>query len=130
MDICLNPNDYWYKTLVGKNAVVPICGIKVPIISDSYVDIEVGTGCLIVTPAHDINDYNLVIKHNLDTIDIFDENAILNKHSLHCEGKDRIEVREEIENEKKRSNHLIKKENNNHNDGRSERNNEENEARR
>ena len=121
--ICVNPKDDRYKTLVGKNAVVPICGRKVPIISDSYVDIEFGTGCLKVTPAHDINDYNLGIKHNLDTIDIFDENAILNNHGLHYEGKDRFEVREEIENELNKSNLLIKKENYIHNVGRSERTN-------
>ena len=121
--ICVNPKDDRYKTLVGKNAVVPICGRKVPIISDSYVDIEFGTGCLKVTPAHDINDYNLGIKHNLDTIDIFDENAILNNHGLHYEGKNRFEVREEIENELNKSNLLIKKENYIHNVGRSERTN-------
>ena len=121
--ICVNPKDDRYKTLVGKNAVVPICGRKVPIISDSYVDIEFGTGCLKVTPAHDLNDYNLGIKHNLDTIDIFDENAILNNHGLHYEGKDRFEVREEIENELNKSNLLIKKENYIHNVGRSERTN-------
>ena len=121
--ICVNPKDDRYKTLVGKNAVVPICGRKVPIISDSYVDIEFGTGCLKVTPAHDINDYNLGIKHNLDTIDIFDENAILNNHGLHYEGKDRFEVREEIENELNKSNLLIKKEEYIHNVGRSERTN-------
>ena len=121
--ICVNPNDDRYKEIIGKNAIVPICNRRVPIISDPYVDLEFGTGCLKVTPAHDINDYNLGIKHNLDTIDIFNEDAELNSNGLHYEGKDRFIVRKEIEAELKKNDLLIKKENYSHNVGRSERTN-------
>jgi valyl-tRNA synthetase len=121
--LCVNPKDDRYKGFIGKYAIVPICGRKIPIIADSYVDLEFGTGCLKVTPAHDINDYNLGIKHNLNTIDIFDENASLNINGLHYEGKDRFLVRKEIEVELKAKNLLVKKENYIHNVGRSERTN-------
>ena len=121
--VCVNPKDERYKSFIGKFAVVPICGRKIPIIADSYVDLEFGTGCLKVTPAHDINDYNLGIKHNLNTIDIFDEKASLNINGLHYEGKDRFLVRKEIEVELKAKNLLVKKENYIHNVGRSERTN-------
>ena len=121
--ICVNPKDDRYKEIIGKNAIVPICNRRVPIISDPYVDLEFGTGCLKVTPAHDINDYNLGIKHNLDTIDIFNEDAELNSNGLHYEGKDRFIVRKEIEAELKKNDLLIKKENYSHNIGRSERTN-------
>ena len=121
--LCVNPKDERYKGFIGKYAIVPICGRKIPIIADSYVDLEFGTGCLKVTPAHDINDYNLGVKHNLDTIDIFDENASLNINGLHYEGKDRFLVRKEIEVELKAKNLLVKKENYIHNVGRSERTN-------
>ena len=121
--ICVNPNDDRYKEITGKNAIVPICNRRVPIISDPYVDLEFGTGCLKVTPAHDINDYNLGIKHNLETIDIFNEDAELNSNGLHYEGKDRFIVRKEIEAELKKNDLLIKKENYLHNVGRSERTN-------
>ena len=121
--LCVNPKDKRYKDLIGKQAIVPICGRKIPIIADLYVDLEFGTGCLKVTPAHDINDYNLGLKHNLDTIDIFDENAVLNNNGLHYQGKDRFVVRKEIEVELKSKNLLVKKENYIHNVGRSERTN-------
>ena len=121
--ICVNPNDDRYKEITGKNAIVPICNRRVPIISDPYVDLEFGTGCLKVTPAHDINDYNLGIKHNLETIDIFNEDAELNSNGMHYEGKDRFIVRKEIEAELKKNDLLIKKENYSHNIGRSERTN-------
>ena len=121
--ICVNPNDDRYKEVIGKHAIVPICNRRVPIISDPYVDLEFGTGCLKVTPAHDINDYNLGIKHNLETIDIFNEDAELNSNGMHYLGKGRFIVRKEIEAELKKNDLLIKKENYSHNIGRSERTN-------
>ncbi len=121
--VCVNPKDKRYKSMIGKQAIVPICDRKVPVIADPYVDVEFGTGCLKVTPAHDINDYNLGKKHNLDTIDIFDTNANLNKHGLHYEGKNRFVVRNEMEDELVKNKLLIKKENYVHNIGRSERTN-------
>lgn len=97
--ICINPNDERFSHLKGKKAIVPICGRVVPIIEDEYVDVEFGTGCLKVTPAHDTNDKVLGDKHNLEIIDIFNEDATLNSYGLHYQGKDRFVVREEISKE-------------------------------
>jgi valyl-tRNA synthetase len=97
--ICINPNDERFTSLKGKCAIVPICNRVVPIIEDDYVDIEFGTGCLKVTPAHDINDKSLGEKHGLEIIDIFNEDASLNSFGLHYSGKDRFVVREEITKE-------------------------------
>jgi len=97
--ICINPNDERFTHLKGKKAIVPICGRVVPIIEDEYVDVEFGTGCLKVTPAHDTNDKTLGDKHNLEIIDIFNEDATLNSFGLHYQGKDRFVVREEIAKE-------------------------------
>ncbi len=94
--ICINPTDNRFKHLRGKKAVVPICNRIIPIIEDEYVDIEFGTGCLKVTPAHDENDKILGDKHTLEVIDIFNEDATLNSFGLHYEGKDRFVVREEV----------------------------------
>ncbi|WP_144893317.1 valine--tRNA ligase [Flavobacterium tiangeerense] len=94
--ICINPNDERFAHLKGKKAIVPICGRVIPIIEDEYVDIEFGTGCLKVTPAHDMNDKTLGEKHNLEIIDIFNEDATLNSFGLHYQGQDRFVVREAI----------------------------------
>ena len=108
--ICVNPNDARYKHLHGKKALVPLINREIQIIADEYVDMEFGTGCLKVTPAHDINDYELGIKFNLETIDVFNENGTLNKNGLHYEGKDRFEVRKEIEKELNDKGYLVKTE--------------------
>jgi valyl-tRNA synthetase len=94
--ICINPNDERFTHLKGKKVIIPISGRIIPIIEDEYVDIEFGTGCLKVTPAHDMNDKTLGEKHNLEIIDIFNEDATLNSFGLHYQGKDRFVVREEI----------------------------------
>lgn len=108
--ICINPNDERYTHLKGKKVIVPICNRIIPIIEDEYVDIEFGTGCLKVTPAHDINDKNLGEKHKLDTIDIFNADATLNSYGLHYKGKDRFVVRKEISKELKEKGFLVKTE--------------------
>ena len=97
--ICINPNDERYTHLKGKKAIVPIANRVIPIIFDEYVDMEFGTGCLKVTPAHDVNDKELGERHNLEIIDIFNEDATLNSFGLHYEGKDRFVVRDEIAKE-------------------------------
>jgi valyl-tRNA synthetase len=97
--ICINPNDERFSHLKGKKAIVPICNRVIPIIEDEYVDVEFGTGCLKVTPAHDTNDKTLGDKHHLEIIDIFNEDASLNSFGLHYQGKDRFVVREEIAKE-------------------------------
>ena len=94
--ICIHPNDERFTHLKGKKAIVPIANRAIPIIEDEYVDIEFGTGCLKVTPAHDTNDKILGDKHGLEVIDIFNEDATLNTFGLHYQGKDRFVVRKEI----------------------------------
>jgi len=97
--ICINPTDERFTHLKGKKAIVPICGRVIPIIEDDYVDVVFGTGCLKVTPAHDMNDKTLGEKHNLEIIDIFNEDATLNSFGLHYQGQDRFVVREAIAKE-------------------------------
>ena len=106
--ICINPNDDRFEHLRGKKAIVPLCNRVIPIIEDDYVDIEFGTGCLKVTPAHDENDKNLGDKHQLEVIDIFNEDATLNSFGLHYEGKDRFVVRKEISKELEEKGFLVK----------------------
>lgn len=105
--ICVNPNDVRYANLHGKKAIVPIANREVPIILDDYVDMDFGTGCLKVTPAHDTNDYDLGKKHNLETIDIFNDNGTLNENGLHYEGIYRFEVRKAIEKELNDKGYLV-----------------------
>lgn len=119
--ICINPNDSRFTHLKGKSAIVPLCNRVVPIIADDYVDIEFGTGCLKVTPAHDINDKILGEKHGLDIIDIFNEDASLNSFGLHYNGKDRFVVREAITKELDSLGALLKTEAHVHKVGTSER---------
>ncbi len=119
--ICIHPDDERYTHLKGKKAIVPICNRVIPIIFDDYVDMEFGTGCLKVTPAHDVNDKTLGEKHNLEIIDIFNEDATLNSFGLHYQGKDRFVVREEIAKELETIGALAKTENHINKVGTSER---------
>jgi valyl-tRNA synthetase len=119
--ICINPNDERFTHLKGKKAIVPIVGRVIPIIEDDYVDIEFGTGCLKVTPAHDQNDKILGEKHHLEVIDIFNDDATLNSFGLHYEGKDRFVVRKEITKELEALGCLVKIEKHLHKVGTSER---------
>ncbi len=108
--ICINPNDERFAHLRGKKAMVPLCNRVIPIIEDDYVDVEFGTGCLKVTPAHDENDKILGEKHKLEVIDIFNEDATLNSFGLHYQGKDRFVVRKEIAKELEEKGFLVKTE--------------------
>ncbi len=94
--ICVNPKDERYHFLKGKKVFVPIINRVIPVIMDEYVDMEFGTGCLKVTPAHDINDYQLGKKHNLEVIDIMNDDGTFNENSIFYAGKDRFAVRKEI----------------------------------
>ena len=122
--ICVNPNDKRYIKLKGKKAIVPIAERKVPIIFDDYVDIEYGTGCLKVTPAHDINDKLIGDRHKLEFIDIFNDDATLNDYGLHHKGKNRFKARKDILVELEKLGILVKQEEITHNVGMSERTNE------
>ena len=95
--MCINPNDPKNAHLKGKKVLVPLINRSIPVIEDEYVDIEFGTGCLKVTPAHDVNDYVLGEKYNLPSIDIFNDDGTLNEHGAMYAGMDRFDVREKIE---------------------------------
>ncbi|KIA88163.1 valine--tRNA ligase [Kaistella jeonii] len=108
--VCINPNDERYAHLRGKKVIVPIVDRVVPIIEDEYVDIEFGTGALKITPAHDINDYEIGKRHGLQMIDSLDDDANLNEHGLHYAGKNRFEVRKQIAKELEEKGLLLKAE--------------------
>ena len=95
--MCINPADPKNQWLKGKKVIVPLVGRVIPVIEDSYVDIEFGTGCLKVTPAHDVNDYMLGEKYNLQSIDIFNDNGTISEAAGMYVGMDRFDVREQIE---------------------------------
>ena len=95
--MCINPNDPKNEWLKGKRVIVPLVGRSIPVIEDDYVDIEFGTGCLKVTPAHDVNDYMLGEKYNLPSIDIFNDNGTLSEAAGLYVGMDRFDVRKQIE---------------------------------
>ena len=95
--MCINPNDPKNQWLKGKKVIVPLVGRVIPVIEDDYVDIEFGTGCLKVTPAHDVNDYMLGEKYNLPSIDIFNDNGTISEAAGMYVGMDRFDVREQIE---------------------------------
>lgn len=94
--MCINPNDPKNQHLRGKKVIVPLVGREIPVIEDDYVDIEFGTGCLKVTPAHDMNDNMLGQKHNLETIDIFNDNGTISEAAGMYVGMDRFDVRKQI----------------------------------
>ena len=119
--IAVHPDDPRYSHLKGKRAIVPMIGRSVPIIFDDYVDIEFGTGALKVTPAHDINDYELGKKHDLETIDVLNDDGTLSEAAQIFIGRDREEVRIDIKIKLKEENALVEIENYNHSVGRSER---------
>jgi valyl-tRNA synthetase len=106
--VCINPNDPKNAHLKGTKVIVPLVNREVPIIEDDYVDIEFGTGCLKVTPAHDVNDYMLGEKYNLEILDIFNDDGTLNQYGLQYAGMDRFDVRKQIEKDLKEAGLLEK----------------------
>lgn len=106
--ICVNPNDVRYANLEGKKVIVPIANRAIPIIQDEYVDMEFGTGCLKITPAHDVNDYEIGKRHQLETIDILNADGSLNEKGLHYQGLDRFEARKAIAKELEEKGFLVK----------------------
>ncbi|MDR0761886.1 MAG: valine--tRNA ligase [Campylobacteraceae bacterium] len=97
--VMVNPNDERYANIIGKSVILPLIGREIKVIADSQVDTAFGTGCVKVTPAHDINDYEVGKRHDLEFITIFDEEGILNAHCGEFEGKERLKARDEIVNE-------------------------------
>ena len=121
--MCINPNDPKNKWLRGKHVIVPLVGREIPVIEDEYVDIEFGTGCLKVTPAHDVNDYMLGEKYNLPSIDIFNDNGTISEAAGLYVGMDRFDCREQIETDLAQAGLLEKTEAYTNNVGFSERTN-------
>lgn len=105
--ICINPADERYQHLKGKSVYIPLIDRKIPVIEDSYVDMEFGTGCLKVTPAHDLNDYELGIKHNLPVIDILNDDGTLNEKAELLVGEDRAIARKKIAKLLDEAGHLV-----------------------
>ena len=106
--VCVHPDDSRFTNLVGKNVIVPLVNRSVPIIRDSYVDMEFGTGCLKITPAHDINDYEIGIRHKLKSIDIFNDNGTLNENAELYIGMDRFDCRKVIVKDLEAAGNLVK----------------------
>jgi valyl-tRNA synthetase len=119
--ICVNPNDERYKHLKGKKAIIPLINRAIPIIEDEYVTMDFGTGCLKVTPAHDMNDYELGKKHNLPVLDILNDDGTLNAKAEIFVGEDRFIARKKIAKDLEAKGHLAKAEDYNSNVGFSER---------
>ncbi len=108
--ICVNPNDTRYEHLVGKYAFVPLIGRRIPIIADEYVAMDFGTGCLKVTPAHDPNDYQLGQKHNLEVVDVLNEDGTLSEAAQIYVGTDRFEARKLVASQLEREGYIVKTE--------------------
>jgi valyl-tRNA synthetase len=106
--VCVNPSDERYRHLAGKKVLVPLINRPIPVIQDDYVDIEFGTGCLKITPAHDLADYEIGMKHNLPVIDIFNDNGTLSNQAVLYVGEDRFVVREKISEELQAKGHMVK----------------------
>ncbi|RZV62048.1 MAG: valine--tRNA ligase, partial [Flavobacteriaceae bacterium] len=119
--VCVNPNDERFSHLKGKNVIAPICNRVVPIILDDYVDMEFGTGCLKITPAHDVNDKEIGERHDLEVIDILNDDASLNHYGLQFQGMDRVAAREAAAKELDKLGVLAKTEPYTHKVGTSER---------
>jgi valyl-tRNA synthetase len=121
--VCANPDDHRYRHLKGKKVIVPMANREVPFIFDSHVDPEFGTGCLKITPAHDINDYEIGLRHKLPSIDVFNEDGTISERAGLFIGVDRFKAKELAEKELQKTGNLIKVENYDNKIGRSERTN-------
>jgi valyl-tRNA synthetase len=108
--VCVNPNDERFKHLVGKRVLVPLINRSIPILADEYVDMEFGTGCLKITPAHDINDYEIGMRFNLESIDILNDDGTISEKGILYVGMDRFEVRTQIAKDLDKSGNLLKTE--------------------
>jgi valyl-tRNA synthetase len=106
--VCANPADERYRHLKGKKVIVPMVNREVPFIYDDYVDMEFGTGCLKITPAHDINDYEIGLRHKLPSIDVFNDNGTISDNAGMFAGFDRFEAKDLAEKELRRTGNLVK----------------------
>ena len=115
--VCVNPNDERYTSIVGKKVILPLVNKEIPIVADDYAEMEFGTGCVKMTPAHDPNDFEVGLRHNLEVIRVLDDNGVVNSNGGKYEGMDRYEARKVIVAELEEQGYLVKVDDHAHNVG-------------
>ncbi len=115
--ICVNPNDERYTHIVGKKVILPLVNKEIPVVADDYAEMEFGTGCVKMTPAHDPNDFEVGLRHNLEVIRVLDDNGVVNNYGGKYEGMDRYEARKAIVADLEAQGYLVKAEDYSHNVG-------------
>ena len=115
--VCVNPNDERYTAIVGKKVILPLVNKDIPIVADDYAEMEFGTGCVKMTPAHDPNDFEVGLRHNLEVIRVLDDNGVVNEYGGKYEGMDRYEARKAIVADLEAQGYLVKVEDYSHNVG-------------
>ena len=115
--VCVNPNDERYKDIVGKNVILPLVGKEIPVVADDYAEMDFGTGCVKMTPAHDPNDFEVGLRHNLEVIRVLDDKGVVNENGGKYQGLDRYEARKQIVADLEAQGYLVKVEPYNHNVG-------------
>ena len=115
--VCVNPNDERYKAIVGKTVILPLVNKEIPVVADDYAEMEFGTGCVKMTPAHDPNDFEVGLRHNLEVIRVLDDNGVVNSYGGKYEGLDRYEARKQIVKDLDEQGYLVKIDDHAHNVG-------------
>ena len=115
--VCVNPNDERYSAIIGKNVILPLVNKEIPVVADDYAEMEFGTGCVKMTPAHDPNDFEVGLRHNLEVIRVLDDNGVVNSYGGKYEGMDRYEARKAIVADLEAEGYLVKVEDYSHNVG-------------
>ena len=115
--VCVNPNDTRYTSIVGKTVILPLVNKEIPVVADDYAEMEFGTGCVKMTPAHDPNDFEVGLRHNLEVIRVLDDNGVVNAYGGKYEGMDRYEARKAIVADLEEQGYLVKVEDHAHNVG-------------
>ena len=115
--VCVNPNDERYASIVGKKVILPLVNKEIPVVADDYAEMEFGTGCVKMTPAHDPNDFEVGLRHNLEVIRVLDDNGVVNSYGGKYEGMDRYEARKAIVADLQEQGYLVKIEDHAHNVG-------------
>jgi len=115
--VCVNPNDERYQSIIGKNVILPLVNKEIPVVADDYAEMEFGTGCVKMTPAHDPNDFEVGLRHNLEIIRVLNDNGVVNEYGGKYEGLDRYEARKQIVSDLEEQGYLVKIEDHAHNVG-------------
>ena len=115
--VCVNPNDERYTSIVGKKVILPLVNKEIPVVADDYAEMDFGTGCVKMTPAHDPNDFEVGLRHNLEVIRVLDDNGVINEHGGKYEGLDRYEARKQIVADLEAGGYLVEVEDYSHNVG-------------